>query len=94
MGQRFDKDFKYSAVKYYMEHRDLGLVNCARNIGISQQSLSRSKKELQDTGEIVCRGSGNYASDAEKENAGLKKKLRDTEEALEILKKAIGILGN
>ncbi|MBP2026711.1 hypothetical protein J2Z35_000500 [Acetoanaerobium pronyense] len=38
------------------------------------------------------RGSGNYSSDSEKEIAKLKKELRDKEDALEILKKAIGIL--
>lgn len=36
----------------------------------------------------------NYASDEAKEIARLKKELRDTQDALEILKKAIGILGN
>ena len=34
-----------------------------------------------------------YESDEAKEIARLKKELRDTQDALEILKKAIGILG-
>jgi Na+-driven multidrug efflux pump len=42
----------------------------------------------------VIGGSGNYASDEAKEIAALKRKLRDTEDALDVLKKAIGILGN
>ncbi len=37
---------------------------------------------------------GNYASDEAKEIARLKRELRDTKDALEVLKKAIGILGN
>ena len=39
------------------------------------------------------RGSGNYSSDEAKEIAGLKKELRDTQDALDVLKKAIGIPG-
>lgn len=39
------------------------------------------------------RGSGNYQSDEAKENARLRKELRDTQYALEMLKKAISILG-
>jgi transposase len=44
-------------------------------------------------GTVPTRGSGNYASDVEKENARLRKELRDTQDALDVLKKAIGILG-
>jgi transposase len=69
------------------------LQGCASNLGISQQTLSRWKKELKDTGDIECRGSGNYSSDEEKEIARLKRELRDTQDALDVLKKAIGILG-
>ena len=39
------------------------------------------------------RGSGNYASDEAKEIARLQRELRDAKDALEVLKKAIGILG-
>ena len=38
-------------------------------------------------------GSGNYSSDEAKENARLRKELKDTKDALEILKKALSILG-
>ena len=40
----------------------------------------------------MVRGSSNYASDEEKENARLRRELRDTKDALDV-KKAIGILG-
>ena len=52
------------------------------------------KAAAENSGEVPARGSGNYAGDEEKENARLRKELRDTKDALEILKKAIGILGN
>lgn len=44
-------------------------------------------------GTIDSRGSGNYASDEAKEIARLKKELKDTQDALDVLKKAIDILG-
>ncbi len=93
MAKQYDKQFKMDAIQYYQDHKDLGLIGCAENLGISQQSLSRWKKELEQSGEIVCRGSGNYSSDDEKETARLKRELRDTKDALDVLKKAISILG-
>ena len=45
-------------------------------------------------GSIPARGRGNYESDEAKENARLRKELQDTQDALEILKKATDILGN
>ncbi len=48
---------------------------------------------MHETGDIESRGSGNYASDEAKEIARLKRELRDAQDALEVLKKAINILG-
>ena len=42
---------------------------------------------------VESRGSGNYASDEAKEIARLKRELRDAQDALDVLKKAINILG-
>ena len=50
-------------------------------------------EELRETGDIESRGSGNYASDEAKEIARLKRELRDAQDALDVLKKAINILG-
>lgn len=91
--KKFDKQFKMDAVQYYHTHRDLGLIGCAHNLGISPQSLSRWQKQLRDNGEMPYRGSGNYASDEAKEIARLKRELQDTKDALTVLKKAISILG-
>lgn len=93
--QQFSKEFKEDAVRYYLEHKDLGLGICAKNLGTSRTALSVWVKEARSNkGEIPTRGSGNYQNDEAKENAKLRKELRDTRDALEILKKAIGILGN
>ncbi len=53
MAKHFDKQFKLDAVQYYHDHKELGLQGCAKNLGISQQTLSRWQKELRDT--IVAR---------------------------------------
>lgn len=93
MAKHYDKQFRLDAIQYYNDHKELGLIGCAANLGISQQSLSRWKKELEETGNIECRGSGNYSSDEQKEIARLNRELRDTKDALDVLKKAISILG-
>ena len=93
MAKQYNKQFKLDAVQYYQDHKDLGLQGCASNLGICQQTLSRWKKELKNTGDIESRGSGNYSSEEEKEIAKLKRELRDTQDALDVLKKAISILG-
>ena len=62
--------------------------------GISDSALKtwlRAAKEHE--GCVPTRGSGNYSSDEAKEIARLQRELRDTKDALEILKKAISILG-
>lgn len=93
MAKHYDKQFKLDAVQYYMDHKDLGLQGCASNLGISMQTLSRWKNEWQNTGDIESRGSGNFSSDEAKEIAKLKRELQNTKDALDVLKKAISILG-
>ena len=95
MSKQYTKEFKEDAVRYYLEHKDLGLVGCAQNLGISRTALGIwIKATRENNGEVPTRGSGNYASDEAKENARLRRELRDAKDALEILKKAISILGN
>lgn len=50
-------------------------------------------KDFRKSGDIPVRGSGNYSSDEQKEIARLKRELRDAQDALDVLKKAISILG-
>lgn len=95
MSKQYDKQFKEDAVRYYLEHKELGLIKCAGNLGISKTALSAwTKAARENNGEVPVRGSGNYSSDETKELARLRRELRDTQDALEILKKATGILGN
>lgn len=93
-SKQHDKQFKLDAVKYVIEHPDLTQEECCKNLGISLSTLSRWKSQyLDNNGDIPTRGSGNYASDEQKEIARLKRELRDAQDALDVLKKAIGILG-
>ena len=78
------KQFKLDAINYRKEHPDLTQVECAKNL----------ESQFRDNdGDIPVIGSGNYASEEAKEIARLKRELRDAQDALDVLKKAIGILG-
>ena len=88
------KQFKLDAINYRREHPDLTQAECARNLGIGLSTLSRWEQQFRDNdGDIPGAGSGNYATAEEREIARLKRELRDTQDALDVLKKAIGILG-
>lgn len=93
--KQHSQQFKQDAVKYVLEHPDLTQTECAKNLGIGLSTLSRWKQQYtENDGTVPTRGSGNYASDEQKEIARLKRQLRDAEDALDVLKKAISILGN
>lgn len=67
---------------------------CVDNLGSSQSALKTWMKSAKEhEGSVPTRGSGNYASDEAKEIVRLQRELRDTKDALEVLKKAIGIMG-
>ena len=81
-------------MRYAQEHKDLSRKECAANLGIGESTLARWIRNARqsDNGSIEMRGTGNFESDEAKEIARLKRELHDTKDALEILKKAIGIL--
>lgn len=93
-GKAYTKQFKEDAVRYKKEHPELTLQQAATNLGISDSALKHwiSAAKAND-GTVPTRGTGNYASDEAKEIARLQRELRDTKDALEVLKKAISILG-
>ena len=92
---QFTQQFKEDAVRYKEDHPELSYEKAAMNLGVSSSALkSWVQASRKNNGSVPTRGSGNYSSDEEKEMARLQRELRDTKDALEILKKAIGILGN
>ena len=87
------QQYKEDAIRYSLDHPELTLKECAKNLGIGLSTLDRWRKLYRETnGEVPTRGSGNYASDEQREIARLKRELRDTQDALDVLKKAIRIL--
>ena len=92
-GTKYSQQFKEDAVQYRLDHPELR--KAAENLGVSESALKNWMKAAKEhKGEVPTRGSGNYASEEAKEIARLQRELRDTKDALEVLKKAIGILGN
>ena len=81
MAKQHDKQFKLDAVQYYQDHKDLGVRGCAENLGIGYSTLTKWLKDFRESGDIPVRGSGNYASDEQKEIARLRRELRDAQDA-------------
>lgn len=94
MKKQYTKQFKMDAIKYRNDHPELSNAAVCRNLDVSEATFYKWTKQVKDNnGDINHRGSGNFSSDIEKENARLKKELAAKEDALRILKKAISILG-
>lgn len=90
---KYTNEFRKYAIKYYLEHKELSLRGCSANLGVSKSALSNWLQLYQKSGnEVFTRNSGNYVSDEVRKIDKLKKELRDTKDALDILKKAIHIL--
>ena len=69
MAMQHDKQFKLDAIQYYQDHKDLGVRGCAENLGIGYSTLTKWLKDFRESGDIPVRGSGNYASDEQKEKS-------------------------
>lgn len=94
-GTKYSQQFKEDAVQYRLDHPELPLRKTAENLRVSEFTLKDWMKVAKEKEGVVSTcGSGNYASDEAKEIARLQRELRDTKDALKVLKKAIGILGN
>ena len=93
MAKQHDKQFKLDAIQYYEDHKYLGVRGCAENLGMGYSALIKWLKDFREFGDILVRGSSNYVSDEPKKLARLRRELRDAQDALDVLKKAINILG-
>lgn len=93
--KNFTDEFIEGVVQYTLDYPDESLVSVAKKFDIADSIIHVWRKQyLKNEGKINSRGSGNHASDEAKEIARLKKEPKDTQEAaLDVLKKAIGILG-
>ena len=73
MATQHDKQFKLDAIQYYQDYKDIGVRGCAENLGIGYSTLTKWLKDFRESGDILARGSGNYASDEQKEIARVDK---------------------
>ena len=88
-GTKYSQQFKEDAVRYRLDHPELPLRKASENLGVSESALKNWMKAAKEhKGEVPTRGSGNYASEEAKEIARLQRELRDTKDALEVLKKS------
>lgn len=81
----YDKAFKIQAVKMITEGGEKA-CDVAKSLGIDVNQLYNWKAKYTHQGDKAFVGKGNLT-----EMAALRKKLRNTEMELEILKKALGI---
>ena len=90
----FTDEFKQGVVQYVADHPDESKLSIAKRFGIADSTVHKWLKDAKNNnGTINSRGSCNYTSDEAKEIARLKKELKDTQDALDVLKKATYILG-
>ena len=93
-NKNYTAEFKQDAVNFYYSSGK-AQHEAAKDLKVAASTLSKWIASAKNNkGTVEHRGSGNYSSDAEKEIAQLKKELRDHKDALDILKKAIGILND
>jgi transposase len=78
--RKYDDEFRREAVRKILDGQSVASV--ARELGISKQQLHAWKKQKLEV-----------ASDVERENLELKRKLREVEMERDILKKAALIFG-
>jgi len=90
----FDKIFKQDCLKYYYDHEGITQAEVAKKFGVKEKTFNKWVKAEREKGPDAFRGSGNYSSEEEKEIARLKRELRDANDAIYILKKAMGILAD
>lgn len=95
MSRKYSDEFKQNALKYLEDHPDLDKRVCAEYLGMPYDTLySWYKKSRRENASDDSEIKNSNLSDAEKENIRLRRELRDTKDALEVLKKAISILGD
>lgn len=88
-GRRFDEEFQRDAVRM-LESGERTVKQLSQELGVSIWSLKRWSKCFGNRGE---RRAVKQASELELENAKLRRELETVSRQRDILKKALGILG-
>jgi transposase len=87
--RRYDRTFKEGAVRLVIENGQT-LAQTARDLGITENMLSRWKKEYLEDQEHAFPGKGRMKPE-DAELFQLKRRVADLEQEREILKKALAI---
>ena len=94
MARTYTDEFKRDALRYLEEHPDIDKKVAASYLDIPYDTLygwwKRDRREKRGMTEGNLNGP---MTEEEKELIRLRRELRDTKDALEVLKKAISILG-
>ena len=88
----YAREFKVNAVRLILEGGQT-IKEVAADLGVNYYTLAEWKKQYETKGGFAFPGSGKivYATEVERENAELKKRLRRVEMERNILKKAMAI---
>ena len=95
MPRKYSDEFKRNALQYLKDHPDLDMRVSAEYLGMPYDTLyGWYKKSRREQTQDVPVSADARMTEEEKEILRLKRELRDTQDALEVLKKAISILGD
>ena len=94
MGRKYSDEFKRDALQYMRDHPKMGKEEVARNLGVPYDTLYGWYKRNRKVDRPDAYDENGRQTETEKELIRLRRELRDAKDALEILKKAIGILGD
>lgn len=92
--RHYTQDFKRDAVQYMEDHPEMTLQQVADYLGMPKETLYGWVKIHRRKLHGIEASAAEPLTDAEKELGRLRRENRDLQDALAILKKAIGILNN
>lgn len=93
MARQYTEEFKRDAVQYLRDHPDMDKREAAKYLGMPYDTLYGWYKRDRRENRPEAYDESGKLTEEEKEIIRLRRELRDAKDALEILKKAIGILG-
>ncbi|MCF0230446.1 MAG: transposase [Parasporobacterium sp.] len=94
MSRKYSNEFKRDAVQYLKDHPDMDKRTASKHLGVPYETLYGWYKLYRRENNPDAYDEQGKLTDAEKEVIRLRRELRDAQDALEILKKAISILGD
>jgi len=94
MPRKYSDEFKKDAVQYLKDHPKMDKREAAKNLGMPYDTLYGWYKADRRKDNPDAYDEAGRQTEEEKEIIRLRRELRDAKDALEILKKAISILGD